>query len=215
MQAAALFLAAAYVAIGLFVSARSANQIVSLIVTAVVCGIIYLLGSDALTGLFGNRAAEFLQLLGSGSRFDSITRGVIDLRDLYYYASLVGVFLALNVFALEWLRWSGNATNANHRRWGLVTGLLAANFIAANLWLAPVGWLRADVSQGNIYSISVAPRGYLGQLREPMLMRGYFSAQTHPLLAPLVAPHRLLVRGEQHLTAVSVHDQPVTAPQPL
>jgi ABC-2 type transport system permease protein len=183
---ATLFLAAAYAAIGLFVSARSANQIVSLIVTAVVCGFFYLLGSDVLTGLFGNRAAELLKLLGVSSRFDAITRGVIDLRDLYFYLSLVAVFLALNVFTLEWLRWSGNATNANHRRWGLVTALFAANFLAVNLWLAPVGWVRADMTQGNIYSISEATRGYLAQLREPMLIRGYFSAQTHPLLAPLV-----------------------------
>ena len=183
---ATLFLAAAYAAIGLFVSARSANQIVSLILTAVVCGVFYLLGSDALTALFGNQASEFLKLLGSGSRFESITRGVIDLRDLYYYLSLVGVFLTLNVFALEWLRWAGNPINANHRRWGLLTTLFAANFLAANLWLAPVSSVRADVTQGNIYSISDATRTYLAQLREPMVIRGYFSAQTHPLLAPLV-----------------------------
>jgi ABC-2 type transport system permease protein len=182
---ATLFLAAAYAAIGLFVSARSANQIVSLIMTAVVCGFFYLLGSDALTQLFGNRASELLKLLGSGSRFDSITRGVVDLRDLYYYLSLVGVFLTLNVFTLEWLRWAGNRQNANHRRWGLVTGLFALNFLAANLWLAPLGWVRADMTQGSVYSISDATRNYLMQLREPLLIRGYFSAQTHPLLAPL------------------------------
>jgi ABC-2 type transport system permease protein len=183
---ATIFLAAAYAAIGLFVCARSANQIVSLIVTAVVCGFFYLLGSDVLTGLFGNRAAEFLKLLGVGSRFDAITRGVIDLRDIYFYLSLVAVFLALNVFTLEWLRWSGNGSNTNHRRWGWITALFAANFLAVNLWLAPVGWVRADMTQGNIYSISEATRSYLTQLREPMLIRGYFSAQTHPLLAPLV-----------------------------
>jgi ABC-2 type transport system permease protein len=183
---ATLFLAAAYIAIGLFISARSANQIVSLILTTAVCGFFYLLGSDALTALFGNQASEFLKLLGSGSRFESITRGVIDVRDLYYYLSLTGVFLALNVLALEWLRWAGNPRNANHRRWGWLTGLVAANFVAANLWLAPIGGARADITEGNVYSISQATRSYLAQLREPLLIRGYFSAQTHPLLAPLV-----------------------------
>ena len=183
---ASLFLAAAYAAIGLFISARSANQIVSLILTAVVCGIFYLLGSDALTGLFGNRAAEILKLLGTGARFDAITRGVIDLRDLYYYLSLVGVFLTLNIFALEWLRWAGNATNTNHRRQGIKSALLIANFLAANLWLAPVHSMRADLTEGQVYSISDTTQIYLGQLQEPLLIRGYFSAQTHPLLAPLV-----------------------------
>lgn len=191
---ATLFLAAAYAAIGLFISSRSENQIVSLILTSVVCGLFYLLGSSALTDLFGNRASEILKLLGSGSRFESITRGVLDLRDIYYYLSLVGLFLTLNVFVLEWLRWSGNAANARHKRWGVTTALLAANFLAANLWLTPIGWARADVTEGNIYSISDATRGYLAQLREPLLIRGYFSAQTHPLLAPLVPQLRDLLK---------------------
>ena len=183
---ATLILAAAYIAIGLFVSARSENQIISLIIASLLGGFFYALGSDALTGLFGNKASEFLKLLGSGARFESITRGVIDLRDLYYYLSIVGVFLTLNVFALERQRWAGNASNRHHRQWGLITALCAANFLAANLWLAPIGSARADVTAGRVYSISDATRSYLSQLKEPLLIRGYFSAKTHPLLAPLV-----------------------------
>ncbi len=183
---ATLFLAGAYIAIGLFVSARSDNQIVSLILTSLVCGVFYLVGSDALTGLVGNRGAELLHLLGTGSRFDSITRGVIDLRDLYYYLSLMGIFLSLNVLSLERLRWAGNPSNSHHRRWATLTGLLVANFLVGNLWLQSVDWARADITEGKIYSISESTRNYLAQLREPLLIRGYFSAQTHPLLAPLV-----------------------------
>ena len=108
---ATLFLAAAYLAIGLFVSARSDNQIVSLLLASLLCGLFYALGSDVLAGLFGTRAAEVLKLLGSGARFASITRGIIDVRDLVYYLSIVGVFLALNVYALERQRWAGNASN--------------------------------------------------------------------------------------------------------
>jgi ABC-2 type transport system permease protein len=183
---AAGFLAAAYIAIGLFISARSPNQIVSLIVTVAVCSVLYLLGSDTITGLVSYRFGEFLQALGSGSRFDSITRGVIDGRDLYYYLSLVGVFLTLNVLTLEWLRWSNNPRNSHHQHWHWLTGLIAANLIAANVWLAPLNTLRVDLTRDHIYSISDATRQYLAQLEEPLLIRGYFSAQTHPLLAPLV-----------------------------
>jgi ABC-2 type transport system permease protein len=191
---ATLFLAAAYVAIGLFVSARSENAIVSLIVTAVIGSVLYLIGSDAVTGLFGNRVSEIFKLLGSGARFESITRGVLDLRDVYYYVSLVGVFLTLNVLVLEWLRWRGNPPSAEHRRWALLSALVVANFLVGNVWLARVGTARIDVTQGNIYSISDATRGYLQQLREPLLIRGYFSAQTHPLLSPLVPRLRDLLR---------------------
>ncbi len=191
---AALFLAAAYIAVGLFVSSRTDNQIVSLIVTVLICGIFYLLGSEALTSLVGNRGAEWFKLLGTGSRFESITRGVIDLRDLYYYLSIVGVFMALNVYTLERLRWVGNANRPAHNRWRWVVGLAVANLIAGNLWLQQIGWARADITEGRIYSISAATRGYLAQLREPLLIRGYFSARTHPLLAPLVPQLRDLMR---------------------
>ncbi len=191
---ASIFLAAAYIAIGLYASSRSLNQIISLILTISICGVIYLIGADKLTALLGNQPAEFLKLLGSGSRFDSITRGMIDARDLYYYVSLIGVFLALNILALEKLRWAGNPANPNHRNWKWLTGLLAANFIATNLWLAPVNSLRTDLTDGKIYSISDATQNYLMQLQEPMLIRGYFSAQTHPLLAPLVPRLRDLLQ---------------------
>jgi ABC-2 type transport system permease protein len=191
---ATLFLAAAYIAIGLFISSRSDSQIVSLILTTVVCGLLYLSGATTLTDLVGNRGTEFLRLIGSGSRFESIARGVLDFRDLYYYLSLVGLFLTLNVFMLEWLRWAGNRGNTTHKKWGLATALLGANFLAANLWLTPIGWIRADMTAGNMYSISDATRGYLAQLREPLLIRGYFSAQTHPFLAPLVPQLRDLLK---------------------
>ena len=183
---ATLFLAAAYISIGLYVSVKSDNQIVSLIVAVLVCSLFYLIGSDTLVSFFGNRGTEILQMLGSGSRFASITRGVIDLRDLYYYLAIMGVFLTLNVYGLERLRWVDNPTNERHNHWRLLCGLVIANFLVANFWLAPVNALRADMTSGNIYSISETTRSYIGQLKEPLLIRGYFSPQTHPLLAPLV-----------------------------
>lgn len=183
---ATLFLGGAYVAVGLFVSVKSENQIVSLIVTTLLCSLFYLIGSDTLVAFFGNRASELLQLLGTGSRFDSITRGVLDFRDLYFYLSIMGVFLCLNIYGLESIRWAGNRSNSNHRRWKLATALLIINVLVANFWLAPLGTVRTDMTKGNIYSISDATRSYLRQIREPLLIRGYFSPQTHPLLAPLV-----------------------------
>jgi ABC-2 type transport system permease protein len=198
---AVLFLGAAYISIGLFLSARSDNQIVSLISTVLVCGLFYLLGSNLLTSFFGNRGAEFLKLLGSGSRFDSIARGVIDLRDLYYYLSLVGVFFTLTLYSLERLRWDRHPAEQSairrHRYWGVLTLLLAANLLTGNLWLEKIGSARIDLTQGKIYSISPATKQYLAQLHEPLLLRGYFSAKTHPLLAPLVPRLRDLIREYQ------------------
>lgn len=183
---ATFLLGAAYMSIGLFISARSENQIVSLISATFVCSLLYLIGTSAITDFFGNQAGEWLRALGTGARFDAITRGVIDFRDLYYYFSIVAVFLSLNTYVLEKERWASTGNKAQHKIWQQVTGLLVINALAANLWLGQVHLLRVDATEGNQYSISDATQGYLDQLQEPLLLRGYFSSKTHPLLAPLV-----------------------------
>ena len=190
---ATLMLGASYISIGLFVSARSDNQVVSLIGACVVSGIFYLVGATTITDFFGNQVGEWLRLLGTGSRFDSITRGVGDIRDLYYYLSIVLVFLALNTLALEKERWAGERRRPYHRRWLLITALVSANALCANLWLGQINSLRVDMTEGDQYSISDATRAYLSRLQEPLLLRGYFSSKTHPLLAPLVPQIRDLI----------------------
>jgi len=191
---ATLLLGAAYLSIGLFVSSRSDNQIVSLIIAVAFCGVFYLLGSKAITDFFGTAASEWLRLLGTGSRFESITRGVIDVRDLYYYLSLILIFLALNTFALERERWAATGNRQHHQGWRVLTGLLLVNALGANLWLGQINSLRVDATQGNQYSISSATQHYLNQLQEPLLIRGYFSSKTHPLLSPLVPQIRDLIK---------------------
>ena len=103
---AALLLGAAYLAIGQFVSATTENQILSFILALVLCLVFYGLGTQAFSGFFSDRTAGVLRALGTGSRFQSVARGVIDLRDLTYYLSLTGFFLALSVGALRVKRWA-------------------------------------------------------------------------------------------------------------
>lgn len=191
---ATFLLGAAYLSIGLFVSARSDNQIISLICAVALSGIFYLVGTPAITDFFGNVTGEWLRTLGTGSRFDSITRGVVDVRDLYYYLSIMIAFLTLNTFVLEKERWATRKNTPRHQSWRAVTGLLLANAICANLWLGQVTMLRIDTTEGNQYSISEATLNYLGQLQEPLLIRGYFSSKTHPLLAPLVPQMKDMIR---------------------
>lgn len=191
---AALFLAAAYTAIGLSISARTDNQIVSLLLSVLVCGVFLLCGSDAVTSLFSNNIAELLRLIGTGARFQSITRGVIDFRDLYYYISVAGAFICLNVLELEQLRWSNNVSNVRHKTWFVLTGLCIANLIAGNLWIQQIALARVDLTEGQGYSISQATRNYLARLNEPLIIRGYFSKKSHPLLQPLVPRLRDLLK---------------------
>ncbi len=195
---AALLLGGAYIAVGLFISARTDSQIVSLMLSVVICGGLYLLGSGWLTDFLGANLGAALQTLGTGTHFESITRGVLDLGDLYYYLSLTGVFLALNIYSLESARWAADGSSTHHQAWRIGTGLLVANLVLGNLWISQLGGARIDMTQGKQYSLSPVTKGYLDQLQEPLLIRGYFSAKTHPLLAPLVPRMRdLLAEYEQ------------------
>jgi ABC-2 type transport system permease protein len=184
---AAILLAAAYAAIGLFVSSRTDNQIVALILTVLLCGLFYLAGSGGVTDFFGDTVGEILRALGSGSRFESIQRGVVDLRDLLYYLSLAGIFLTLNVASLDVKRWSKGERTLPYRRGVVFTTLLVVlNLALINVWIFPLHGLRLDLTEQREYSLSRTTRDLLDNLQEPLLIRGYFSEKTHPKLAPLV-----------------------------
>ena len=192
---AAILMTSAYAAIGLFVSSRSDNQIVALMVTVLICGLFYLLGASGVTDFVGDAVGEVLRAIGTGSRFESIERGVVDLRDLIYYLSLTAFFLVANVVSLDAKRWSRGPRTAAHRRSAILSVVLvAANLLALNTWLFPVHGLRADLTAQGEYSLSPTTRDMISSLQEPLLMRGYFSEKTHPLLAPLVPTIRDMMR---------------------
>ncbi|MBN2446729.1 MAG: Gldg family protein [Phycisphaerae bacterium] len=183
---ATLLLAAAYAAIGLFVSSLTDNQIVALISTITLCAIFQLVGSSAMTDFTGNTLGNVLRAIGAGSRFDSIQRGVIDLRDLLYYLALTGVFLTLNVLALKTKRWSTLTASWFVKQSISITAILVIlNLIVANVWAYPLRGLRVDMTQYHEYTLSRTTRELLGGLQEPLIIRGYFSEKTHPKLAPL------------------------------
>lgn len=194
---AALLLAAAYTAIGLFVSSRTDNQIVSLILAVLACGLFYLVGTRGVTEFFGDNVGEILRAIGSGSRFESIERGVVDLRDLLYYVSLAGIFLTLNSVSLHSKRWStGERTRPYRRAVQFTSILIVVNLVLANVWAFPLRaqGLRVDLTESQQYTLSQTTRDMLSNLQEPLLVRGYFSEKTHPLLAPLVPEIRDMLR---------------------
>ncbi|MFN8596501.1 MAG: Gldg family protein [Anaerolineae bacterium] len=184
---AALLLAAAYAAIGLFVSSRTDNQIVALIVTVLIAGLFYLIGTGGITDFVGGNFADLLRAIGTSSRFESIERGVIDLRDLIYYGALTGIFLVLNAIALDRKRWSTGERTAAYRRGLTITSwLVVANLVLVNVWVYPLAGLRLDLTSQQEFSLSPTTRDLLANLQEPLTIRAYLSQKTHPLLAPLV-----------------------------
>ena len=91
---ALLLVAAAYTAAGIYASSITNNQIVAFLVGLFICAIFHLLTLVSAGGHVG-LAGAVLQFLSSGAHFDSMSRGVIDSRDLLYFLSLVVLGLSL------------------------------------------------------------------------------------------------------------------------
>ena len=110
-----LFLASAFVAVGLFVSSVTGNQIIAFILALIVSGFLYT-GFDfiAALSLFG-KADLFIMSLGIQAHYVSLSRGVIDSRDVLYFASLITIFILLTKIVLESRKWE---TQGKHLRSG-------------------------------------------------------------------------------------------------
>lgn len=96
------FLAAAFTAIGVFCSSLTDNQIVSFLAALLLCLLLYS-GFEALSRIpsFRGGADYYLGLLGMDSHYISISRGVIDTRDVIYFLSLAALFVSLTNFTLQ------------------------------------------------------------------------------------------------------------------
>ncbi len=100
-----LLLGSGYAAIGVFSSAITPNQIVAFIVSMFIC-FFFFLGFEQMSqlSLFGG-LDSLVQSLGIQFHYESISRGVIDTRDVLYFLSLIVLFLVLTQFVLDKKKW--------------------------------------------------------------------------------------------------------------
>jgi len=94
-----LFLIAAYTAIGVFSSSLSENQIIAFIISVFLCFFFYF-AFDGMATYFPS-IENFITALGMNSHFKSMSRGVLDTRDILYFLSVTALFLSLTVFQLK------------------------------------------------------------------------------------------------------------------
>ncbi|TGD58837.1 gliding motility-associated ABC transporter permease subunit GldF [Flavobacterium humi] len=96
-----MFLMASYTSIGIWASTLSDNQIVAFIVSVFLCFVLYFgfqgISNYPVFGDYGNTIAS----LGMDYHFKSMSRGVIDTRDVLYFVSITVLFLSLTVYKLK------------------------------------------------------------------------------------------------------------------
>lgn len=87
----ALLLAAAYCSIGLFASALTRNQIIAFIIGCALCFTLTIL--DRMLFFMPEKLVAFMEYLGTNTHFMTISKGIIDSRDILYFISLIFVFI--------------------------------------------------------------------------------------------------------------------------
>ncbi len=102
----AFFLGAAYLSIGLFASSITENQIVAFILGIAVCFVFLIVGIAPFLAVLPNWLSKTFEFLSLQTHFTSISRGVIDSRDVIYYLTITGFFLFLNARQIQSRRWS-------------------------------------------------------------------------------------------------------------
>ncbi|MCB0410048.1 MAG: gliding motility-associated ABC transporter permease subunit GldF [Flavobacteriales bacterium] len=100
-----LMLGAGFVAIGVFASSISENQVIAFIIALLLCFFMYT-GFDFISqaSLFGG-LSPVIKGLGINEHYLSLSRGVVDTRDVIYFVSLIAVFILLTKLNLESRKW--------------------------------------------------------------------------------------------------------------
>jgi ABC-2 type transport system permease protein len=100
-----LFLGATFVAVGLFCSSITDNQVISFIISLILCLFIYK-GFDFIAVFpFVEKMDNIILALGISHHYASISRGVIDTRDVIYFISLITIFLLSTKTVLKSRKW--------------------------------------------------------------------------------------------------------------
>jgi ABC-2 type transport system permease protein len=101
-------MAGAILAIGAAVSAATKNQVIAFVVTAAVVFVLIAAGTQTVLGLFQGWAPEAVIRAVAGAslfgHFTAITRGVVDLRDLFYFGSIMAAFLGANAVLIDLMK---------------------------------------------------------------------------------------------------------------
>ncbi len=145
-------LGAAFAAIGIFASAITRNQIVAFIIAVFICFFFYS-GFDSLSGLLSLQSFG-LQKLGITQHYTSISRGVLDTRDLTYFVLLSALFIWLTIVTLVKQH---DKNPAQKMVWGAVLIIVVS-------FLSGLGFTRFDFTKEKRFTISQVSRDILATL---------------------------------------------------
>ena len=167
-----LLLAGSYLAIGCMTSSIAKNQIISFILSVVICLILALAGHPSITDFFTNWAPAWTtNILGRLSiypHFNLIQKGIISFRDILYFVSII----VFTLFATGIILKIRNRTKS--KQIISIIGIFVFLIILTNInFLAEKFSLRYDITQDKLYTLSKSTINILNNLKQPVTIRFY------------------------------------------
>ncbi|MFV1986548.1 MAG: Gldg family protein [Gemmatimonadota bacterium] len=177
-----IFLIAAMVSIGLWASSMTRNQVTAFILGITIAFTLYMIGLEVVILSLPPALSVVAARLGILGHFQNVARGVIDLRDVLYFAAVTAAFLSLTYFSLMRERLSREREAYARLRLG-VLGLVGFAIFSA---LAG-GQLRGrlDLTPGRLYTLSAPTRDLVAGLGDLVTIKFFRSEQLPPAYAPL------------------------------
>ena len=171
-----LFLIASYTAIGIFASTLSDNQIVAFII-AVFCCFFFYFGFDGIASFLGNYSSMFAAL-GMDYHFKSMSRGVLDTRDILYFLSVTYIFLQLTIYQLKPIPKTKNNNSSISSEIKLLL-ISSVSIVLFNI-LSQFFFKRFDLTQDKRYTLSETTLNIIKDVESPLYIEVYLEGNFPP-----------------------------------
>ena len=173
------FLATIYISIGIFASSLTENQIVSFII-AMALSFLFYLGFEFIgTSEVSYSLEQLFTWLSINNHYQSVSRGVIDLRDLIYFVGMTLFFLNTTGLFLRKGKWKYRKTKINALLF--TVGLVVVFVVSANFLL------RIDLTSDKRFSVSVVSTKIVSGLESPTEIELYLAGELEPGLRKIQA----------------------------
>lgn len=186
-----MLLAASFISIGIFVSSLLANQISALLVSVASSFGLLIIGLEIITLSLPGQVASIFENLSALTHFFSLSRGVLDLRDVWYFLSVVIIFIALSYLQLLRLR-VGNRKQI-YQSYVIATGLFIGIAVLMNIVGARIPG-RLDITEEKIYELSPVTKQTLGDLDDVVNIKLYATSELPAQLRPILRDTKDVLR---------------------
>ena len=191
---ASVFLASVFVALGLFISSIFASQISALLVSAAACFFLIIAGFELVTATLPFSLASFFERLSVLSHFDSMSRGVIDLRDIWYFFSVIAIFIGLAY--LRFLKRRFGNRQSLYRSYKIGVVLFIGIAVLTNVVGARIPG-RIDLTKDRLYTLTSASKKTLSGLNDLVNITLFASSELPAQLQPVLRDIKDTLRDYQ------------------